>query len=79
MLSPVTDYLADDLAGARGPGGRLSVTPELRVAGHDSVYAVGDVTDLPELPELKMARLAQKHAEVVRPTSRRRSTARPRR
>jgi NADH dehydrogenase FAD-containing subunit len=57
-----SDYLADDLRTARRPDGAVAVTPELRVLGQDTVFAVGDLT---AVPELKMARLAQKHADVV--------------
>jgi len=42
-LSVASDYLAPELAGARGPGGRLAVTPELRLVGQERVFAVGDV------------------------------------
>jgi NADH dehydrogenase FAD-containing subunit len=57
-----SDYLAPGLRAARQPGKRVAVTPELRIHGHDTVFAVGDVT---AIPEMKMAFLAQKHAEVV--------------
>jgi NADH dehydrogenase FAD-containing subunit len=42
--APVTDYLADELAGALTAGERLEVTPELRVRGHETVFALGDIT-----------------------------------
>lgn len=57
-----TGYLAEDLAVALQPSRQVAVTPELRVKGQETVFAIGDITDV---PELKMARLAQKHAEVV--------------
>lgn len=57
-----TDYLAGELRNARRPNGQVAVTPDLRVAGQDRVFAVGDVTDL---AELKMARHAEFHADVV--------------
>ena len=57
-----SDYLSGELRTARRADGAVAVTPELRVLGQDTVFAVGDVT---AVPELKMARLAQKHAEVV--------------
>lgn len=57
-----TDYLSEDIAGARRPDNRVTVTPELLLTGTDNIFAVGDVTDV---PEMKMARLAQFHAEVV--------------
>lgn len=40
---PVTDYLAGDLVAARTAEGLVEVTPQLRVAGQESVYAVGDI------------------------------------
>ncbi|MEJ3749253.1 FAD-dependent oxidoreductase [Actinomycetes bacterium KLBMP 9797] len=52
-VTPNSDYLG---------GGHLAVTPELRVAGHETVFAVGDVT---AVPEAKMAYRAEKHAAVV--------------
>ncbi|MFI6500162.1 FAD-dependent oxidoreductase [Nonomuraea typhae] len=53
--TPNTGYLA---TGDR----HLTVTRELRLPGHDNVFAIGDIT---AVPELKMARLAQQHAEVT--------------
>ncbi|MEU9354679.1 FAD-dependent oxidoreductase [Streptomyces griseoloalbus] len=55
-------FLGEDLSGALRADRRIAVTPELRVQGQETVFAVGDIT---AVPELKMARLAQKHAEVV--------------
>ncbi|WP_034594509.1 NAD(P)/FAD-dependent oxidoreductase [Hamadaea tsunoensis] len=55
-------YLAGELAAVRRPNGQVAVTPQLRVTGQETVFAVGDITDV---PELKMARLAQFHAAVV--------------
>jgi apoptosis-inducing factor 2 len=60
--APATGYLAAGLSGARQPGDLIEVTPELRVPGHGTVFAIGDIT---AIPEMKMARLAQKHAEVA--------------
>ncbi|WP_238009086.1 FAD-dependent oxidoreductase [Dactylosporangium sp. AC04546] len=57
-----SSYLCDDLAAARQPDGRLAVTPQLRLPGHERVFAIGDLT---AVPELKQARLAQAQAEVV--------------
>ncbi|MBG0563153.1 FAD-dependent oxidoreductase [Actinoplanes aureus] len=57
-----TDYLDAGLAAARQPDGRLAVTSQLRLAGQETVFAVGDVT---AVPELKQARAAGEHAEVV--------------
>lgn len=61
-VTPVSGFLAGDLADARDPSGHLPVTPELRLPGHDRVFAVGDVT---AIPEAKMAKAAGIHAEVV--------------
>jgi NADH dehydrogenase FAD-containing subunit len=55
-----TDFLAD--AVPRNELGQVKVTERLTVEGHDTVYALGDITDL---PETKMAGLALRHAEVV--------------
>lgn len=60
--STESDYLAAALRPARQPDQRLAVTPQLRLSGQETVFAIGDVT---AIPELKMAYLAQKHAEVV--------------
>ncbi|XVV11746.1 NAD(P)/FAD-dependent oxidoreductase [Actinoplanes sp. CA-131856] len=57
-----SDYLGAELAAARGPGGRLAVTEHLRVAGHDRVFAVGDLNDT---PEIKTGRAASRQAEVA--------------
>ncbi|MQA80576.1 MAG: FAD-dependent oxidoreductase [Streptosporangiales bacterium] len=59
---PNSDYLAGELAGARRADGHLEVTAELRLAGHERVFAVGDVTGV---PESKKAAAAGRHAEVV--------------
>jgi NADH dehydrogenase FAD-containing subunit len=60
--APAGDCLDPELGAARQPDRRLSVTPELRVAGQERMFAVGDVT---AVPELKLARAAHRHAEVV--------------
>jgi NADH dehydrogenase FAD-containing subunit len=60
--APVTGYLAADLGAARQPGDLISVTPELRLPGQRTLFAIGDIT---AMPEMKMARAAQKHAEVA--------------
>ena len=60
--TPAADCLSGDLAAARLADGRIAVTPQLRVRGTATVFAVGDVT---AVPERKMARNAQLHAEVV--------------
>jgi apoptosis-inducing factor 2 len=57
-----SDYLGHGLRTARKPHGPVAVSPDLRVAGLDTVFAIGDLT---AVPELKMARAAQQHAEVA--------------
>ncbi|UJW35558.1 FAD-dependent oxidoreductase [Saccharothrix sp. AJ9571] len=59
---PATGYLTGALAAARQPDGRVEVTPDLRLAGQEKVFAIGDIT---AVPEAKMARAAAEHAEVV--------------
>jgi NADH dehydrogenase FAD-containing subunit len=61
-VSPVTDYLANGLADARTADGLLEVTPQLQVAGHDAVFALGDIT---AIREPKMAARALRHADVI--------------
>ncbi|MFF3437359.1 NAD(P)/FAD-dependent oxidoreductase [Streptosporangium sp. NPDC002721] len=45
-VTPLTGYLADDLAPALTERRLVEVTPELRVTGQDSVFALGDITTL---------------------------------
>jgi NADH dehydrogenase FAD-containing subunit len=59
---PESDYLAGDLLSARRPDGFIDVDDRLRVAGHDNVFAIGDVTGI---AEPKRASAAQQHAQVV--------------
>jgi apoptosis-inducing factor 2 len=59
---PRTDLLDAALRTARTATGHLAVTPDLRVVGHPTVFAIGDIT---ALPELKLARAANTHAEVA--------------
>ncbi|GAB3297148.1 NAD(P)/FAD-dependent oxidoreductase [Parasphingorhabdus pacifica] len=59
---PSTDYLAEDLAAARLANGQLDLTAELRLPGHEHIFAIGDVT---AVPEAKMAKAAELHAGVV--------------
>jgi NADH dehydrogenase FAD-containing subunit len=60
-VSPVSDYLAGELASARQADGFVAVTPHLRVVGQDRVFAVGDVADA----DHKMAGAAGRQAQVV--------------
>ena len=59
---PQSDYLAGELLSARRPDGFIDVDDRLRVAGHDNVFAIGDVTGI---AESKRAAAAQHHAQVV--------------
>ncbi len=60
-VSPVSDYLAGDLAAARRADGFVEVTPYLQVAGQDRVFAVGDVS----AADHKMAGIAGRQAKLV--------------
>ena len=53
--------LAGGLAGARQPDGFVTVTPTLQVAGHDRVFALGDVA----AADHKMAGAATRQAAIV--------------
>lgn len=59
---PVTDYLAGTLATALTEGGFVKVGPDLRVEGNDTVFALGDITNI---AESKRAKAAGRHAEVI--------------
>jgi NADH dehydrogenase FAD-containing subunit len=60
-VTPRSEYLAGDLAGARTSEGFIAVTSTLQLPGHDRVFALGDVsTNLP-----KMAGAAGRQALVV--------------
>jgi NADH dehydrogenase FAD-containing subunit len=61
-VAAVADYLAGDLVEARLPTGEVRVTPELRIVGHERVFAIGDMV---ALPEAKLARAAGQQARVV--------------
>src|ERR1019366_2211916 len=58
---PVSDYLAAGLAAARQADGFVEVTPQLRVAGQDTVFAIGDVA----AADHKMAGIAMRQAQLV--------------
>jgi NADH dehydrogenase FAD-containing subunit len=60
-ITPVTDYLADELALARHDDGYLQVTPYLQVLGHDTVFAVGDISDA----DRNMAGIAGRQAALI--------------
>ena len=59
---PNSDYLGEELAKARLANGHLEVTPELRLAGQETVFAIGDLT---AIPEAKRGGAAGRHAEVA--------------
>ncbi|NUT35496.1 MAG: FAD-dependent oxidoreductase [Hamadaea sp.] len=60
--SPATAYLTGTLAQARRDDGRVRVTPTLLVDGHDTVFAIGDITDVEE-PKQAISAIA--HAAIV--------------
>jgi NADH dehydrogenase FAD-containing subunit len=60
-VHPETGYLAGDLAAARTPGGRIAVGDDLRVAGQERVFALGDIAD----GHVQKAAVAGLHAPVV--------------
>jgi len=60
-IAPQTDYVAGDLLAARTVEGYLEVTPELRVAGFENVYALGDISAI----DANKAGVAGREAVVV--------------
>ena len=60
-VSPVSDYLSDDLAAARRSDGFVTVGPALQVAGRENVFAIGDVSTA----DAKMAGMAGMQAQLV--------------
>ena len=60
-VTPVSDYLAGDLAAARRADGFIEVSPCLQVAGQDHVFAIGDVC----AADHKMAGIASRQAQLV--------------
>lgn len=60
-VSPVSDYLAGDLAAARRPDGFIDVTPQLQVTGQTRVFAVGDVS----AADHNHAGIASRQAQLV--------------
>ncbi|MFG2961524.1 FAD-dependent oxidoreductase [Streptomyces sp. NPDC048291] len=59
---PSTAYLAAALTDARLASGEVAVTDTLQVKGQDTVFALGDITDI---PEAKRGGSAARHAAVV--------------
>jgi len=60
-VRPHSGYLVGPLADARDGQGNLRVSPSLRVAGQERVFALGDLADA----DRKMAGIASRQAEVV--------------
>jgi NADH dehydrogenase FAD-containing subunit len=60
-VAPATDYLRGTLAGARDANGYIHVDEYLRVAGHEHVYAIGDISDA----DRNMAGMAGAQAELL--------------
>ncbi|WP_035743349.1 FAD-dependent oxidoreductase [Arthrobacter sp. MA-N2] len=60
-IAPQTDYVAGELLAARTADGYLQVTPELRVAGFENVYALGDISAI----DVNKAGVAGREAVVV--------------
>ncbi|MFK4297165.1 NADH dehydrogenase FAD-containing subunit [Arthrobacter sp. GAS37] len=60
-IAPQTDYVAGDVLAARTSEGYLDVTPELRVAGFENVYALGDISAI----DVNKAGVAAREAAVV--------------
>jgi NADH dehydrogenase FAD-containing subunit len=60
-VAPATGYLRGTLAAAVDASGSVRVDERLRVAGHERVYALGDISDA----DRKMAGLAGAQADVV--------------
>jgi apoptosis-inducing factor 2 len=60
-VTPVTDYLVGSLLAARTPEGFIAVDEQLRVLGHDTVFAIGDMSTA----DANMAGFAGLQAAVV--------------
>jgi NADH dehydrogenase FAD-containing subunit len=61
-IVPNSDYLSEELSPARLANGHLEVTPELRLLGQKTVFAIGDIT---AIPEAKRGGSASRHAQVA--------------
>jgi NADH dehydrogenase FAD-containing subunit len=59
---PHTDYLTGALADVRETNGQVAVADTLQVKGQETVFALGDITDI---EESKRAGTAMRHANVV--------------
>jgi NADH dehydrogenase FAD-containing subunit len=60
-VSPESDYLGEDLRSERRADGFVTVGPALQVAGHENVFAIGDVSSA----DAKMAGMAGMQAQLV--------------
>ena len=60
-VSPNSDYLGEALSEARRPDGFVEVLPTLQVRGHETVFALGDLSTA----DAKMAGFAGRQAETV--------------
>jgi NADH dehydrogenase FAD-containing subunit len=60
-VAPVSDYLAEELSGARRADGHLDVTPTLQLVGHETVFAIGDVS----AADRNMAGIAGRQAAIA--------------
>lgn len=58
---PATGFLSGSLAGVRDDLGYLSVDDQLRVAGHENVFAIGDIADA----DRNMAATAKMQADLL--------------
>lgn len=59
---PNTGFLSGALADVRWQNGQVAVTDTLQVKGQDTVFAIGDITDI---AESKRGGSAMRHADVV--------------
>ncbi|WP_205629528.1 NAD(P)/FAD-dependent oxidoreductase [Jiangella muralis] len=60
-VTPATGFVTGSLAAARDDQGYLRVDDQLRVAGHENVYAIGDIADA----DRNMAATARLQAELL--------------
>jgi NADH dehydrogenase FAD-containing subunit len=60
-VHPSSDYLGDALLAARRPDGYVEVGPTLQVVGHETVFALGDLSTA----DAKMAGFATREAQTV--------------
>ena len=51
--------VAENLDVTRGPGGRITVDPDLQIPGHPGAYAIGDIADIDDGSGGRLPQLAQ--------------------